>query len=839
MSPSSETLTLESLLEYEPFVRKVLRNMLVEEDQLPDLVQETWVRVLKRPPTQRSGIRGWLATVARNLARDQKRTRGHRREREEAAARPEALETAQSSHERLEMHQALVQAVLELREPYKTVVVMRYYDGHSVADIAAQVGRSEATVRSQLHRAHLQLKERLDRQYGERREWMLIAVPWILVKEGVGSLGPAGGAESSVALPLIAGVLAASAALVALWAPWKYDESAVQAMEAGDGFTMERPLVEALALESSDVSFEPDAGQRAFLAAATPVGTPGMALPVRVQWNGLPVSGAAVWAYQPLLRTNDGYFSGASHADLERLKQVPARLLDMSRQRSQVVLTDLAGEALVPVERANTFLFAQHDEGFGVLTVLDVPQRMRSGERLQLQLDGDRGIHVQVRDPFGRPAIGVPVELLKVADPDGWEIVDCRATDPAGNVRFVGFRHLVGDHPFAVRTQVVGAENPILPAPADTHRQPIVLQTEPYGSLQWHWSGRQADEPWLGSAFLKTVGDAPATWTAVDFAHGQFPCVALHQTFELRLASTEAGSTGFWTGQGPVRHGSVAYATVQEPQGTVIEGRLVRPTEEGEDPLPAHRFDYRLQILNDQNQVASQVAFLPREDGRFRVTAAFAHDVAGPYHAEILSFWATPTGNQRVRIPLPPKPWNRVRTLDLGEVPVRMVTHSMLIHLVDERGEPLEGVIVEAQSDRHGPPVQAKSNAQGQVVLDGLWQPEVRVTVPPGQAAYLPEPFVWNGAAKPTAVTLQRTGALRGWVTVLDGEEPGEVLCSGEGDLANFRAKLACQPDGSFVLSGLRPGPYRLHRLGDEANEATRVYVFAGQIVDSGGLDAR
>ena len=162
MATHSDTMTLESLLEYEPFVRKVLRNMMVDEDQLGDLVQETWVRVLKRPPTERSGVRGWLATVARNLARDQKRTRSHRREREEAAARPEALDAPSASHERLEMHQTLVQAVLKLREPYKTVVVMRYYDGLSNAEIADRVGRTEATVRSQIHRAHTQLKTQLD-----------------------------------------------------------------------------------------------------------------------------------------------------------------------------------------------------------------------------------------------------------------------------------------------------------------------------------------------------------------------------------------------------------------------------------------------------------------------------------------------------------------------------------------------------------------------------------------------------------------------------------------------------------------------------------------------------
>ena len=193
MSNPPHTLSLESLIEYEPFVRKVLRNMVVDEDQLGDLVQETWVRVLRRPPEDRQGIRGWLATVARNLARDAKRGASHRIEREQRVARPEADTSAQASNERMELHQKVVQAVLALEEPYKSVVVLSYYDGLSHKEIAQKLGRKESTVRSQLHRAHGLLKTRLDGEFGDRREWMAIGIPWILSKEGSECLTPAGG----------------------------------------------------------------------------------------------------------------------------------------------------------------------------------------------------------------------------------------------------------------------------------------------------------------------------------------------------------------------------------------------------------------------------------------------------------------------------------------------------------------------------------------------------------------------------------------------------------------------------------------------------------------------
>ncbi len=840
MSLPSDALTLESLLEYEPFVRKVLRNMLVEEDQLPDLVQETWVRVLKRPPTQKAGVRAWLATVARNLARDQKRTRGHRQQREEAVARPESFDSVHTSHERLEMHQVLVQAVLELREPYKTVVVMRYYDGLSVSEIAKKVGRSPATVRSQMHRAHAQLKERLDRQYGERRAWMLIGVPWILSKEGPTSLGPVPGAESSAAAMAGWSALAATIAAVALWAPWDRQLGSGYAMENQGENRGDRPLVEALAMDPLWSPESQSGGERSAIVAETVEEEETILhLPVRVELDGAPVAGASVWAYQPLLRTNAGFLSSASHADLQRLRKVPAQLLDMGRNRSQVVTTNLDGEVTVAVQHANTFFFAQHAEGFGVLTVMNVPDRARKGERIEIQLDGDRGVFVEVVDPFGRPAPGVPVELLISEGDQSQQVIDCRITDGEGRVHFSGFRHVVGDHPTFVRTQVIGATNPIVEVPEDTHRQPIALRTEPYGGLRWHLDGHDPEQRWLGSAYLRVVGAPEETWTAVDYAHGYWPCVALHQELELRLESTEAGLTASWMGSGPVRHGADAQAMVRQPRGTLVEGRMLRPGEDGTDPLPAHRFDYRMQILDSRQRVISDVSFLPQVDGTFQVTVPLVMDETGPFHAEIVSLWATPQGNQRVRIPLASRPWNRARHIDLEDVQVRMVTHSIFVQLRDPAGQPLEGITVQAQPDRYRAPVRAVSDAKGQAVLDGFWTREVHVDVPPGQAAFASQPLLWSGEAKPTPWPLQRTGHLQGWILVDEGEEPGQVTCHGEGNLAHIRAQQTCGPDGSFTFSGLPPGSYQLFLPDHEGEAAKRVSVYAGKTADSGPLVAR
>jgi DNA-directed RNA polymerase specialized sigma24 family protein len=43
--------------------------LLGDPDRAADVVQDTWVASLKRPPRHAKSLRGWLAVVARNLAR--------------------------------------------------------------------------------------------------------------------------------------------------------------------------------------------------------------------------------------------------------------------------------------------------------------------------------------------------------------------------------------------------------------------------------------------------------------------------------------------------------------------------------------------------------------------------------------------------------------------------------------------------------------------------------------------------------------------------------------------------------------------------------------------------
>ena len=176
MDDPIQALSPDMLLRHESFVRGLVRGLLSDEARVEDVVQETWLRSLRRPPREAGSLRFWLGRVATNLARDEHRRRDRREQREQVAARSEAVEAVDESQAKLETQRTVVEVVLELREPYREVVLLHYFQGWSAARIAAHAGRSAATVRSQLSRAHAQLREQLDRRSGGgRRVWAALA----------------------------------------------------------------------------------------------------------------------------------------------------------------------------------------------------------------------------------------------------------------------------------------------------------------------------------------------------------------------------------------------------------------------------------------------------------------------------------------------------------------------------------------------------------------------------------------------------------------------------------------------------------------------------------------
>ena len=163
------------LLEHTGWLRELARHLVTDPGTADDVVQATLVVALERPGWPRDGLRAWLGGVARNVARQLGRTEARRRHRQHATARPEETASTDEMVELVETQRTLSAAVLGLAEPYRTTVLMRYFEGRAPTEIAAQLEVPAATVRVRLKRALELLRQRLDREYGDDgRTWGVV-----------------------------------------------------------------------------------------------------------------------------------------------------------------------------------------------------------------------------------------------------------------------------------------------------------------------------------------------------------------------------------------------------------------------------------------------------------------------------------------------------------------------------------------------------------------------------------------------------------------------------------------------------------------------------------------
>jgi len=122
-----------------------------------DAVQEALARAWERSERGEhiESIAAWVTTVSMNLARSRwRRVLAERRakDRLEASAVPGG-----SADEALDLARALEDLPRRQRE----AVVLHYYLGHAVADVAGLLGVTEGTIKTSLHRARKTLAEAL------------------------------------------------------------------------------------------------------------------------------------------------------------------------------------------------------------------------------------------------------------------------------------------------------------------------------------------------------------------------------------------------------------------------------------------------------------------------------------------------------------------------------------------------------------------------------------------------------------------------------------------------------------------------------------------------------
>jgi RNA polymerase sigma-70 factor, ECF subfamily len=165
-----DVLLLQALVEqYQYRLVRYLIYLLGRRDEVDDLIQETWLRVLERGRSYDGRLRfePWLFTIARNLTIDHMRKR---RSVSLDANDDDAAPLSPVSHApspftlaaRSEDSQRLAQSLQTLDFVYREALVLRFQEDLSLQEIATVVGAPVSTVASRIYRGLAALRAQLE-----------------------------------------------------------------------------------------------------------------------------------------------------------------------------------------------------------------------------------------------------------------------------------------------------------------------------------------------------------------------------------------------------------------------------------------------------------------------------------------------------------------------------------------------------------------------------------------------------------------------------------------------------------------------------------------------------
>lgn len=217
---------VDRLLANARWVKALAVRLVADDAAAEDLAQETWLRALERPPRDAASgpsLRAWLRRVVERFALQRRRREESIAARERATAASEAQADVADIVAHAELHRRVVDAVLALDEPYRTTILLRFFEDEPPARIAERMGVPPKTVYTRLERALERLRAQFDverRPGGELHAWIAplalpLAAPTATVNVLREVLVMSGRMRIAAALLIVAGVSAV------VWRSWE------------------------------------------------------------------------------------------------------------------------------------------------------------------------------------------------------------------------------------------------------------------------------------------------------------------------------------------------------------------------------------------------------------------------------------------------------------------------------------------------------------------------------------------------------------------------------------------------------------------------------------------
>lgn len=158
-SCASEELIAQLMADYGTTIKRICLMYLKDPGLAEEAAQDTFVKAYFRIHTlhKEQAQKAWLITTAVNTCKDYLRKGWMKRRNRDVSLEQLYIDPSSSDEDR-----ELVEAISALDQAYKTVILMRYYQGLRISEIAEQLHCGQATVYRRLKKAEQLLRDDLE-----------------------------------------------------------------------------------------------------------------------------------------------------------------------------------------------------------------------------------------------------------------------------------------------------------------------------------------------------------------------------------------------------------------------------------------------------------------------------------------------------------------------------------------------------------------------------------------------------------------------------------------------------------------------------------------------------
>ena len=807
------------------WVEGLARRLVGDAQGAEDLVQEAWLVAEGHHGPAPASPSAWFAGVLKRLARGRTRTEARRTWREEHAARAEALPSTLDSATALEEQGLLIQSVLALREPYRDVVLMRFFEDRPPREIAARLDAPVATIQSRLARALEMLRDDLKRKHGgDETSWLCALIPLC------GEPGPAG--ATLYLLALMKTKLALVAALLIAICGVTYLSDSLSRPTTPEEPAGESPPSVGMVLGASvDVAPEhPSIAQeeaRSERAEVAPGSVREESFLVRVidGESGAPAPRCRLYALDPEVARGLDDSNGPMGGFFWGFEAVLAPI----RSHGQAYECDDRGEVRIPSPTPGTTFAAIDGRSLGC----DLGASHEDGEELLLTLWPCGEIRARVVDASGQPLAGVPLAVNVEGRSIRVSLERGVSTDADGEAILRPWLPQGEDTPEEIPDGLqVGIDAPgghasqVLVSFDADYRAFVELIAPPSGTLEAHIAlpggGALPDGTLVLLRAQSSTYQPPIALSTHCLRSELRDGVAIFQPIALGLELELVTSLNWflepWIHSlaGPTQPDEVKRVEVTMDAAVAsFGGQLV--SADG-SPLVAEAF---LTSFDDGTGSARQWPARSDEEGRFEFSLV-SYDGAAP--SGLLTFrpQRTPYSQLSVECVVGDRPG--VGPHDLGRIVFGDEPAALMAGLVlTPAGEPAEGVYVGLARMEDGRILPDGLNAprtgpDGHFEVFGEWPGEETFLGVSCQKRWLHEPEQVFAPSASYVVQLSEAAEISGRLRLDEGVATGDLsieVCEHDPDedrslMAHGWKSCGLSPDGLFSMRGLTPGPYDL-----------------------------